>query len=193
VNLSAGIEDRATGEMIRVANASMAIRLTRLLNCEAERKPLPEMGPQHVPVRFQLAHDPAVPTAGASVLYVHSEKIRLVAYATSDETARRVARLLAHVDYPMKEYASFVGLSWPPKAYDFGDRISDLPESSFGPPTTRTPTPHRTRIAGIVLWSWLPLVSLAVLAAFVVPWPLVTLVVVVAIAGAVMLPRLLRQ
>src|SRR4051812_48541717 len=47
VNLSAAVEDHVSGELIRVANASMALRLAELMNDENEGKPLPPRGTQH--------------------------------------------------------------------------------------------------------------------------------------------------
>ena len=76
MNLRAGIEDRFSGELIQVANASMAQRLAGWLNDEAQGRPLPTRGAQHAPIRFQLAHD-TLPAPQTSVLFVYGNNIRL--------------------------------------------------------------------------------------------------------------------
>ena len=126
MNLRAGIEDRFSGELTQIANASMAQRLAGWLNDEAQGRPLPTRGAQHAPIRFQLADD-ALPSPQTSVLYVHGNKIRIVAFAPKDEVARHLQRLLAHVDYPMDEY----GWPAPPKAHDFGDSLDALPSQTL--------------------------------------------------------------
>lgn len=175
INLSAGVEDGVSGELIRVANASMAIRLAKLLNDENEGKPLPERRPQHVPTRFQLAHDAAAPSPGAAVLYVHHLGARAVAYAPSEQTARRVARLLAHVDYSMDENPALDWSLTPPKAHNFGERLADLPLplDTQARPTIR---PYARRVLGVALWQWLPLIALTVLAVRQFGWPVFALI-----------------
>src|SRR4051812_12326250 len=148
INLSAGIEDRRTGEVIRVANASMAIRVAKLMNDEAEGKPSPERAAQHTPIRFQLTHDASAPTPGAGVLYVHRMAVRLVGWCASEERARQVARLLARVDYPMDERRGLARVFSAPKAHDFGDTLRDLPEPGTRPLSARR---YRTRVLGLAL------------------------------------------
>lgn len=182
-----------TGDLIRVANASMAIRLAQLMNDEAEGKPLPEKTTQHVPIRFQLAHAAALPGPGVAVLYVHRSGTRAVASAPSEQQARRIARLLTHIDYPMDEHPGLHGMFSLPKAHDFGDKLGDLPEPT---PAARSRTklgPYRKRILGLALWTWLPLIALAALAAHIVGWLPVVTVGALGIAGTYLAVRALRQ
>ena len=193
VNLSAGVEDTATGELIHVANASMAVRLARLMNDEAERNPLPVRVAQHVPIRYQLAHDAALSTSGAMVLYVHRMNTRAVAAASSDEQARRVARLLAHVDYPIDELPGVDGLLTPAKAHDFGDRLADLPLPSSTGKTSAKAMRYRKRVLGVALWLWLPLIALAALVWYAGGWAPVVGAIVVWLALVLFVRRTLRQ
>ena len=187
INLNAGIEDRGGGELIHVSNASMAKRLAELLNDEAEGRPLPERGPQHVPLRFQLAHD-AAPFPQTSVLYVHGLNVRIVAVAPRDEVARHLQRLLAHVDYPMDEH----GVLAAPKAHDFGYRPDDLADQTLALPKQDL-RPYWKRFLGVALWLWIPMIVLAVLFGYAFSWLAVGAFVVVWIAMAVLLPLTLRQ
>ena len=150
INLHAGIEDRVSGELIQVANASMAQRLAGWLNDQAEGRPLPARGPQHVPVRFQLAHD-ALPLPQTSALYVRGNNTRIVAFAPRDEVARHLQRLLAHVDYPMDEH----GWLAPPKAHNYGDRLDALADQTLELPK-RESRPYWKRTIGVALWLWIP-------------------------------------
>jgi hypothetical protein len=193
VNLSAGVEDRLGGELVRVANASMAIRLAALMNDESEGRALPDRGAQHVPIRFQLAHDPAGPSPGASVLFVHGLGVRVVAYAPSDESARRVARLLAHVDYPIDERSGRDALISIPKAHDFGDMLNDLPLPSSASVGSRAAKGYRRRVLGVALWSWLPMIGIAALAIHVVGFVPVLVFAGLVAATLFLSTRALRQ
>ena len=186
-NLSAGVEDVVTRELIHVANASMAVRLAQLLSDEAEGKPLPK-GEQHVPIRYQLDHGD-FPGHGAAVLYVHGLSVRVMAFARNDKTAEHIAHVFNRVDYPVDEPESFLGIA---RAHNFGDRLGDLPAQSFELPVRET-RPAWTRILGVTLWLWLPLISLAVLATFVIAWPWVVSCAAVVVVFTLLLPRLLRQ
>jgi hypothetical protein len=187
VNLRAGIEDRLSGELICVANASMARQLAEWLNDEVEGRPLPARGPQHVPIRFQLAHD-ALPLPQTSVLYVHGNSIRVVALAPRDEVARHLQRLLAHVDYPMDEH----GWLAPPKAHDFGDRLKSFPDQTLSLPKQDL-RPYWKRILGVALWTWIPTIALLGLFAYAIDWLAVAGFVVLWIAVSLLIPLALRQ
>jgi len=194
INLSAGVEDRVTGELIYVANASMAVRLARLMNDEAAGISLPARGPQHAPTRYQLAHDAVLPTSGATVLYVHRMNTRAVAAASSDEQARRVARLLTHVDYPIDELPGVDGLLTPARAHDFGDKLADLPlPSSTGKTTRGKTTRYRKRVLGVTLWLWLPLIAVAGFVWYAGGWTAVVVAVVVWVGLLLFVRRALRQ
>jgi hypothetical protein len=186
LNLHAGVEDRLGGELIYVANASMAIRLAGWLNDEAEGRPLPERGPQHTPIRFQLAHD-ALPDPNTSVLYVHGNGIRIVAYAPSDETARHLQRLLLHVDYPVDEFDFLT----PPKAHDFGDRVETLPAQTLQLP--KRESRYWKRTLGVALWMWIPLLILLALVGYAISWLFVLLIVAGWTTLVLLMPMFTRQ
>jgi hypothetical protein len=183
----AGIEDRARGELINVANASMAIRLARWLNDEAEGRPLPERGPQHVPIRYQLAHD-SLPRPATSVVYVHGASAIYVASAPRDEVARDLQRLLLHVDYPVDG----TGLFEMTRAHDFGDRRSALPEQTLDLPK-RDLRPYWKRSLGIALWMFFPMIVLATSVGFAFGWFLVGAFTVAWIAVMLLLGLAIRQ
>lgn len=163
-NLSAGVEDRERGELIQVANASMAIRLAGWLNDESEGRPLPDRGPQHVPIRYQLAHymSPKGPT---SVLFAHRSNVRVVAWAERDEVARHIQSILLRVDYPTDE----LGLLQGAKAHDFGDSLDQLPSQTLEL-TKADLRPRWRQILASVIGSWVPLLGFAALAGYAFGW-----------------------
>jgi hypothetical protein len=192
VNLSAGVEDRTTGDVIRVANASMAIRLAYLLNDDEEGKPLPALGPPHPPVRFQLAHDPAFPRPGAGVLWVHSMNSRVVAWASTDGEARRVARLLARSGYPVDERSGIDLMFSLPKAHDFGEKLAELPlpASEQGRVDLKL---YRKRMLGMAIWLWAPLIAVVVYAAVWIDWIAVLVFTGAWLAIVLLIRRSLRR
>ena len=186
LNLHAGVEDRVNGELIYVANASMAVRLAEWLNDEAEGRPLAERGNQHAPIRFQLAHD-SLPDPHTSVLYVHGNRIRIVAYTPTDETARHLQRLLLHVDYPVDEFDFLT----PPKAHDFGERADALPAQTLELP--KREARYWKRMLGVALWMWIPLLVLLALVGYAISWVFVVVIVIGWITLVSLMPMLMRQ
>jgi hypothetical protein len=110
----------------------MAAFLAIVLNGVECGESLPTPGEQHRPQRFQLTHDPMGFAPGAAVVYMHRSKGRIVASAQDDETARQIARILNHVDYPMRDAGVLV-----PKVGVVGEPPSDLPESIVAPQKRR--------------------------------------------------------
>jgi hypothetical protein len=107
----------------------MATFLAGALNGVERGEGLPMPGEQHRPQRFQLAHDPTGFAPGTAVIFMHRSKGRVVARAGDDEKARLVARILNHVDYPMRDAGVLV-----PKVGTIGEKRPELPESIVAPP-----------------------------------------------------------
>lgn len=152
----------------------MARLLADLLNAEAAGDPLPAMGQQHTPIRFQIFHQ-TPPSAGAGVMYVHGAGARVVAYVERDEVARHVGRLLNHVDYPMREH----GMWFPPTVGEVGFGSEELPRASVDQRAMRAPPQHRSRAVLVALSSLVPLVAVIVLAALAIGWQLIAALVCV--------------
>jgi hypothetical protein len=162
--LRAGIEDTQATDVIRVADAGMAIYLAWELNALDRGESLPAAGEPHYPVRFQLIHDLTGLTPTVGVVYVHRSRSRMVAAAPSDACAQTIAQILNHVDYPMVETQSWLLTTQPGEMIK---NVPELPDTSMPPRKTSV---SRLRATGYVLTFVLPFALLLSLLA-VVSWP----------------------
>jgi hypothetical protein len=162
--LRAGIEDTEEADLIRVADARMAVYLADVLNALDRGQSLPAAGEQHNPTRFQLIHDPTGLTPTVGVVYVHRSRSRMVVNAPSEALAQTIARVLNHVNYPMIELKSWLGTVRP------GQMVESVPQLPDASVPSRKAGRSRFRVAGYVVASTLPIALLLGLLA-VVRWP----------------------
>ena len=152
--LHAGIEDTLVGDLIRVADAGMAVYLAQTLNALDRGESLPPAGEQHYPTRFQLIHDLTGLTTIVGVVYVHQSRSRMVANAPSERLAQTIARVLNHVDYPMIELKSWMRTVRPGQIVQ---SVPELPDASMPSEKTRA---SPVRVAAYVLVFVLPIALL---------------------------------
>lgn len=156
--LRAGIEDARSGDLIRVADAGMAVFLADVLNRRERGGSLPSAGEPRSPSRFQLVHDATALTSAVGVVYLHRSKARMVANAPNDAAAQEIARVLNHVDYPMIESRSW--LSPIAKPGLMVENVPELPRVSLA---SRKARASRSHVAGYVFAVGLPIVLLLAL------------------------------
>jgi len=200
--LAAAIEDRRDGVAIPVTNASLAVVLSDLLNREDRGEALPPAAPSHVPSRFQVAHNPYGHAPHAVwVEWVNSVARRIVAVAPSEADARRIAKLLNHVDFPgkTKGFAWWLLLvpwllgprvMWPSMLNDPADR-EKLLEPTLQPANVPTPRHLKRRAIGLTALLLMPTIfGLALLAAISWPLALLSAIGVVVVTAGVLTGRI---
>jgi hypothetical protein len=184
--LRAGIEDVQTGDLVRVADAGMAMYLAQVLNAVDGGGALPSAGEQHYPARFQLIHDLTGLTPIVGVVYVHRNRSRMVVNAPGDPLAQTISKVLNHVDYPMIELKSWLPTVRP------GQMLASVPELPYASEPVRKTRASPFRVAGYVAVFLLPVALLLGLLA-VVRWPYALVAVVGYVVFYLVVQALMRH